>query len=51
MKMAQVKMVDPVDSAQLFCVEPNQKNTGLLISSTLVSGEKESPVEIINDLD
>ena len=32
-------------------MEPNQKNKGLLISSTLVSGEKESPVQIINDLD
>ena len=51
MKMAQVKMVDPVDSVRLFCVEPNQKNKGLLISSTLVSGKKESPVQIINDLD
>ena len=42
---------DPVDSVQLFCVAPNQKNKGLLISSTLVLGEKESPVQIINNLD
>ena len=50
-KIADVKLVDPVSEEKLFCVEPHQKNKGLLMAATLTPGKSKVKVQIINDSD